>query len=328
MRIQMATLGAAALAIVVAGPPARAAAQQPDKAAGILAQARTAIGGGKLDALKTFSAEARTQRNVGTMQMTSEVELMLAMPDKYMRSETSSGGPMNFSSTTGFNGSRPLAHTSSAGGGGAMVIRMGPGGPVPGEKPTPEQQAEMDKVALRVARQDVSRLMLGWFATAHPALSGVTYTYAGEAESPEGKADVIDVKDADGFNARMFIDQQSHLPLMLTYQGPQRRIVTAGGPMTVTSAGGAPVQGSSRPMTDEDRRKMTENVQKQIQAAAAQPPTMVEYRMFFGEWTDVDGIKFPMKLQRATAGTTDEEWTITRVKVNPKIDLKKFDSQS
>jgi hypothetical protein len=35
-----------------------------------------------------------------------------------------------------------------------------------------------------------------------------------------------------------------------------------------------------------------------------------------------------MKLQRATGGTTEEEWTITKVKVNPKIDLKKFDSQS
>lgn len=327
MRFQTATLGAAALAIVAFGAPARVAAQ-PDKAAEILAQARKAIGGNKLDALKTFSAEARTQRNVGTMQMTSEVELLLAMPDKYMRSESSSGGPVNFSSTTGFNGNRPLAHTSSAGGGGAMVFRMGPGGPAPGEKPTPEQQAEMDKVALRVARHDVTRLMLGWFATAHPALGAVTYTYAGEAESPDGKADVIDVKDADGFNVRVFIDQQSHLPLMLTYQGPQRRIVTAGGPMTVTAAGGAQVQGASRPMTDEDRKKMADSIQKQAQAAAAQPPTMVEYRMFFGEWTDVDGIKFPMKLQRATAGTTDEEWTITKVKVNPKIDLKKFDSQS
>jgi hypothetical protein len=184
----------------------------------------------------------------------------------------------------------------------------------------------MDKVALRTARQDVSRMMLGWFGLAHPALA-VTYTYAGEAESPDGKADVIDVKDADGFNARMFIDQQSHLPLMLTYQGPQRRIVTAGGPM-VAAAGGGQGQRSGQPMTDEERKKMNENVQKQIEQARSQPPTMVEYRLYFADWTDVDGIKFPMKLQRATAGTTDEEWTITKVKVNPKIDLKRFDSQS
>jgi hypothetical protein len=29
-------------------------------------------------------------------------------------------------------------------------------------------------------------------------------------------------------------------------------------------------------------------------------------------------------LQRAMAGTTTEEWTIDKVKMNPKIDAKKF----
>ena len=42
---------------------------------------------------------------------------------------------------------------------------------------------------LRSARADISRLMLGWFAAAHPSLDA-QYTYAGEAESPDGKADV------------------------------------------------------------------------------------------------------------------------------------------
>jgi hypothetical protein len=324
MRFQTLRFGLFALAIVAAGSLARLGAHEADKAADVLAHARKAIGGGKLDGMKTFSAEAKTQRNVGTFQMNADVEVLLAMPDKYLRAESSSGGPMNFSSTTGFNGDRPLAHAGSVAGGGAMVFRMGPGAPPPGEKPTPEQQAQMDTAALRASRQDVSRLMLGWFATAHPALN-VTYTYAGEAESPDGKADVIDVRDADGFNARVFIDQETHLPLMLTYQGPERRIVTSGSSMVM---GGGQAQSSTRQMSDDERKKMNEGLQKQIGQARSQPPAMVEYRLFFSEWTDVDGIKFPMKLQRATGGTTEEEWTITKVKVNPKIDLKKFDSQS
>jgi hypothetical protein len=49
-------------------------------------------------------------------------------------------------------------------------------------------------------------------------------------KSPDGKAYVIDVKNADGFAARLFIDEATQLPLMLTYQGPQPRIITAGGP--------------------------------------------------------------------------------------------------
>ena len=160
MRLQTARIGILALALVAATAPARISAEQKDKAAEILAQSRKAIGGGKLDSLKTFSAEATAQRNVGTMQMTSDVELLLALPDKYMRSESSSGGPMAMSSTNGFNGDKPLARAGrTGGGGGAMVFVMGPGGAMPGEKPTPEQQAEMDKAALRSARQDVSRLI-------------------------------------------------------------------------------------------------------------------------------------------------------------------------
>ena len=33
---------------------------------------------------------------------------------------------------------------------------------------------------------------------------------------------MIDVKNADNFAARLFIDQQTHLPLMVTYQGRSR----------------------------------------------------------------------------------------------------------
>lgn len=303
MRLQKTLSGMLVLAMVAAGAPARVNAGSADKAADVLAAARKAIGAGKLDSLRTFSVEARTERNLGEMQMTADLELLLELPDKYARFETASGGPMSFSSTTGFNGDKPLSGGGGAMRPGGMVIRMGPGGPLPEEKMTPEQKAEMGRMSVRMARHDLSRLMLGWFATAHPSL-GVTYAYAGEAESPDGKADVIDVKDADGFNARLFIDQQTHLPLMLTYQGPQRRIVTA------RAGGPAP------------------DVQKEMEHAQKQAPSMVEYRLYFSGWAEMDGIKVPMRMQRAAAGTTEEEWTVTKVKVNPKIDAKKFQSQS
>jgi hypothetical protein len=38
-------------------------------------------------------------------------------------------------------------------------------------------------------------------------------------------------------------------------------------------------------------------------------------------------VKFPHSIRRASAGATTEEWVVSRVKVNPKIDPKKFDSQ-
>ena len=296
MKNRMALICALALTIAGAGVMGAAA---DSKAAEVIAAARKAIGDKKLEALKTLAVEASVQRNVNTMQMASEVEILLELPDKYVRSDVSTGPmpPM----TTGFIGDKAIRPAGAmAMTGGAMVIRMGPGGPMPpAEKPSPEEQERIDKQIVRGARADISRLMLGWFAAAHPALN-VEFTYAGEAASPDGRADVIDAKNADGFSARLFIDRETHLPLMLTYRGPQPRMITAGGP------GGS--GGAVRMPQGGDR------------------PEMTDFTLYFDDWRDAGGgIRFPHRIRRASGGTTSEEWTIGKVKVNPKIDPKKFE---
>ena len=290
---------------------------QDAKAAEVLARTRNAIG--KVDALKTLSVEASTQRNVGTMQMSSEVELLIEMPDKYLKHEESRG-MMTMTSATGFNGDRAIRPAGGTLAGGAMVIRMGPGGAMhDAPKPTPEEAEKMNAVFLQSARAEASRFMLGWLGMAHPAL-GAEYTYAGEAESPDGKAHVIDVKSADGFAARLFIDQNNALPLMVTYKGRAPRVMTAGGPMRVTQA---PAQGTSKPLTDEERKKLQQDVEERMRREVAESPE-VEFSLFFDDWREVDSITFPHVMRRAIAGETSEEWTINKVKVNPKIDAKKF----
>jgi hypothetical protein len=166
--------------------------------------------------------------------------------------------------------------------------------------------------------------MLGWFGSAHPSLQA-QYTYAGEAESPDGKAHVIDVKDAEGFAARLFVDQNNYLPLMVTYQGRQPRVMTSGGPM-VTSGGGAAAvhtQTQTRQLSEEERQKAQSDMEKRLAADLAKMPT-VEFSLFFDDWREVDGVHFPHKMRRAVAGETNEEWTFSKVKLNPKIDAKKF----
>jgi hypothetical protein len=323
MRIQIST--ARILACVMALTFATRVAAQDAKATEVLAGARKAIGGKKLDALTSLSVEGAAQRNIGNFQMASNLELLVSLPDKYVKSDTSKDPMVTMASTTGFNGDRPIKSSMTPGGG--MFIRMGgPGMPPPGniEKPSPEQQAELDKQIVRSARQDISRLMLGWFAAAHPSLT-VQYAYGGEAESPDGKAFIVDAKSADGFAARLFIDEATHLPLMVTYQAPQGRMVTVGGPPP--GGGGGRAEGATRPVSAEDRQRVEADAQRQINQLQTQPPPMVEYRLYFDDWRDEDGIKFPHSIRRAAAGTTVEEWTVSKVKVNPKIDPKKFDSE-
>ena len=38
------------------------------------------------------------------------------------------------------------------------------------------------------------------------ATSGLTFTYVGKAESPDGEADVLDAKGEGNFAARLFVD--------------------------------------------------------------------------------------------------------------------------
>lgn len=310
-------------AVLVAGSiPQKPIRAEQDKAAEIMARARAAIGITSPDTLKTFSAEARVARNIANMQMTSDTELLLEMPDKYLRSDVSSGEPVAMNSSMGFNGDASLGRMGGAPvAGGGMVVRMaGPGGAMmgPNEKLTPEQEAQMNAAAVRSARQDISRLMLGWFAMAHPSLNA-QYTYAGEAESPEGRAHVIDVKNADGFAARLFIDEATNLPLMVTYEAPQPRMITR----TATGApAGAAGRSSGGQVSPEERERLLEEMKKM----QAEPPAMIEYSLFFDDWREVGGLKFPHSIQRASAGTTNEEWTISKVRVNPKLDAKKFDT--
>lgn len=323
MRVQMIgcltamTLGAASVA---------PAPTQDAKAAEIMAQTRKVLGGKKLDALKAVSIEASMARNVNNMQMSSTIEMHIEMPDKYVRIEESRG--MGMVINNGFNGDKAILPAGGAMSmsGGAMVFRMGPGGPVTdAPKLTPEQQLEMNATALRAQRVEISRLMLGWFGMAHPALP-VQYTYVGEAESPDGKAHVLEVKDTAGFSVRLFIDQNNHLPLMVAYQGRAPRVVTSGGPMithTPASASGQTVTRTTREMTDDERKKLAADAEKEGSQTVQQAP-MVDISLFFDDWREVDGLTFPHLMRRGSGGETTEEWTVNKVKVNGRLDAKKF----
>lgn len=300
-------IGALALGVMAAAAPARA----EDKAAEVLAAARQAIGGDKVANLKSFSVKGRMARNIGDRQMTSDLEIFVEAPDKYVRIEDITA-PMARTMTSGFSGEKAIRLTGmTAGPGGMRIVMGGPGGAPAGEaaRMTPEQEAQMNTMLLRNQRTEISRLMLGWFAAAHPSL-GATYTYAGDAESPDGKAHVIDVK-AGEFEAKLFIDQTTSLPLMLTYRGPEPRV------MTMTGGVGGPGgrQGGAAGQASAEAR---------VDAMRNDPPKMADFQIYFSDWRETGGVKFPHVLQRATGGNTVEEWEIAKVAVNPKIDPKKF----
>jgi hypothetical protein len=328
------------VAIALAAAGTMAAGQSRD-ANEILAGARTALGGPKLAAVKTLTAVGRTVRALpnGT-SAESDFEMSLELPDKYlMRSVLAAMGTMSVYRNSGFNGGQVIEEIDrppSLSGGGNMMIRMGgPLGAVDPEKLTAEQKAEFDQKRLVANKKEFAKLALGMFAMS-PAAYPVELSDGGQAESPDGKADVIDVKGEGGFAAKLFIDAQTHLPLMLSWMDREPLVMQMGGPgggapgpgggavFTATSSGGvahAPAGGST--MSQEDRDKMMKDLEARRKEAEAKART-VEYRVYYSDYKSIGGVQLPHKIQRSIDGKPTEEMVFDTIKVNPKIDAKKF----
>ena len=182
---------------------------QGSEATRVLNEMRAALGGDKLAAVRNFIASGRSARSAGQFQLTGEFEIFCELPDKYVKKETiSMGGMGSAASSLGFNGDTLLQESSAPGvvasGGGTMMYRVGPGGAAPGgASPTPEQQAAMKANALKSVKTDFTRLTVALFGASFSG-NPVEFSYGGTAESPDGKADVIDVKGPNEFAARLY----------------------------------------------------------------------------------------------------------------------------
>jgi hypothetical protein len=326
------TLRIAALVVAAAGPVVAGQNADADK---VLAAARSAMGGSKLEAVTALSATGRTLRPGpdGNTRET-EFELDLALPDKYlMRSVIAAMGNMSIYRMTGFNGGQPIEEIDrppNLMGGNIIVAFRGPGGTeTDPAKMTPAQKAEFDAARLVSAKREFTKLGLGMLAAALPSYP-VTFTHAGQAESPDGTADVLEVAGEGGFAARLFVDAKTHLPLMLTWMDKEPLIMQmttggrAGGPPPPPPSGGGGVvvqqfsTGGGAP-SKEDFDKMAA-ARKDAEAKRR----TVEFRLYYGDYRPVGGVKLPHSFQRSVDGKPTEEMVIDSFKVNPKIDVKKF----
>jgi hypothetical protein len=180
-------------------------------------------------------------------------------------------------------------------------------------------------------RVEFNRYLLAFLGGA-----GLAPTHVAVAEAPEGKADVLEVKNEAGQAVRLFIDQQTHMPLMLQYTEVRPRMMMMGGPggrggVAGRGPGGPPPDGAApppppppgapgdgqRPNPDEIRRRME----------SMPPPAPSQVSLYLGDYKQVDGVMLPHRLTQAIEGKTVEEWTIEKVKVNPTIKADLFDKK-
>jgi len=298
-----------------------------DRVAGIISAARKALGGeDKVAALKGLTAEGPFRRSMGGRDMEGTSSVTLVRPDKMKRVDEMQmggmvGGP-TIERTSVLNGTTAWDDTQNRGGmgGGMQIVMRGPGegpGPGGGPGPTPEQLNEARVRRMRVAMHRLSAALL--------ADAGTPWVDAGIAESPEGKADILETKEETGRTLRLFVDQATHLPLMVQYQDPKPMVMINGGPGRGPggpggpgSPGGAGGRGPAGagpggpPPTPEE-------VQRRVAEMERNPPQLGTFAMHLGDYRKVDGIMLPHKIETSLDGEPNEEWTIEKYKVNPQI---------
>jgi hypothetical protein len=292
-------------------PPASAAAPTapattpatPDpKAQDVLKQARAALGGdAALAKIQSVTVTGSARRTFGEREMTADVTLDLLLPDKYKRTEDVGiqGGP-SFTRVSAVNGTEVWDDATNRGGG---AFRFGgpggPGGPGggsgngQGRQATEEDRQRFRQAQERRMRGELARFSLIWFLK-----TDAPVTYAGVAEAPDGKADVLEVKPADAPAMKLFVDQSSHRPLMLTYEGMMPRFAFN--------------RGGQRP-TPEEIEKMRNT-----------PPQQVTFEVHFSDYKKVEGVQLPHTITQGMNGTVNEEFTIDKYKLNAPLKPEQF----
>ena len=301
-----------------------------DRVAGIVSATRKALGGeDKVAGIKTLIAEGPFRRSMGGRDMEGTVTLTIARPDKMKRVEDMQmggmvGGP-SIERTSVLAGTTAWDDTQNRGGmgGGMQIVMRGPGdgpGPGGGAGPTPEQLNEARVRRMRVELQRLSAALL--------AEAGTPWVDAGVAESPEGKADILETKEETGRTLRLFIDQASHLPLMVQYQDPKPMVMINGGPGRGPGGPGGPGGGAGRgPGGPGGPPPSPEEVQKRIAEMQRTPPQLGTFAMHLSDYKKVDGVMLPHKIETSLDGEPNQEWTIEKYRVNPQVKAETWEKK-
>jgi hypothetical protein len=345
----------ALMAVVLAASPALAQAPANDtvKGAALLTEARKALGGeDKLAAIKRLEVKAEFTQVTANQTLDGDVTMQIEAPDKFRRDDeiVLPGGSLTIERTQTLNGADVWDLTEGGlpggfgrGGRGGDFGGRGGGGRLGGilggavgdgsgaanaAQQDPARQAAVKEQQRRTRQTELTRFLVA-FLTATPE----TPAWVGTAVTPKDeKADVLEFKTADDTITRLFLDIETHVPLMMTYSGPAPRGGQGGGQGRQGQGGGnrrgggdgaAGLPGGAAPTGAPPTGGAAGNAPQGARGGAPGQPTTIE--MYLGDYKVVEGgVKLPRHITREINGEIQEELRIKSVKFNPNFKATTF----
>ncbi|MBV9927451.1 MAG: hypothetical protein JOZ96_20700 [Acidobacteria bacterium] len=235
----------------------------------LITRARAALGGeARLRGLHSLSATGELRRAFPDRERRGALDLKWLAPDRFRQVETMQVDVgVKVSVTGAFDGERAWKRSAVEAGGLPLSVTRGGGTELLGD-------GEQRQMREGFARYLPSLLL----SPATPA----RLEDAGTADVDGVPARVLRVRAAGGFDARLYLDPKTHLPLMLSYRGRPPLI-------TVDARGGA--EGSAAPET--------------------------ELRIRFADYREAGGLLWPHRVTTEAGGRRLEELEVKFYQVNP-----------
>jgi hypothetical protein len=171
--------------------------------------------------------------------------------------------------------------------------------PVRGNRPPGIENPDVRSTLEKQIRKEFACLVFALTLTS-PSSFPLESSYAGEIETEKGKVEAIEISGPEEFAARLFIDQASHRPVMISY----RELIS---------------QKSGYVVSADENNRDPENKNETGDEIAIQ--------LYLADYRNVNGIVLPFQITKAVNGVPVDEWKIEKYKVNPDLKPKKFEKR-
>jgi hypothetical protein len=186
---------------------------------------------------------------------------------------------------------------------------------------------------------ELSRLLFGLLLKTSPGLNAI-YNYAGEGSVDGAAADIVEASGDNGFAVKLYVDKNTHLPLMMSYRAnkPVRFVIKREGAAAGavekdvmvfrhTLPEGEKISGDGGNRIVIRKKDENGNVTEIVKAGEEMPRIQLEeaeFQVRFSDYRSVNGLMLPHRIAQTVNGEAGETMTIESYQVNAQNLSEKF----